>query len=177
MDRLNPRQRSALMAKVRSKNTRPELLIRSLAHRLGYRFRLHVKKLVGSPDLVFPGRRKVIFVNGCFWHGHEGCRSSTLPTTRHDYWKDKITRNVERDQRVLSALSGEGWSALVVWECELKSMDLSKRLVDFLGEVPQLRQRSSEVSLGSSPPRASRPSRPASSDPIVNPEPKARSRS
>lgn len=96
-----------------------------------------MKKLAGSPDLVFPMRRKVIFVNGCFWHGHEGCRSSALPTTRHEYWKNKITRNIERDRRTLSVLSRDGWSALVVWECELKSADLPKRLVDFLGKVPQ----------------------------------------
>ena len=122
------------MARVKGKDTRPEMKVRRLAHAMGYRFRLHRKDLPGSPDLVFPGRKKVIFVHGCFWHGHDCARGSRQPKQNADYWRGKIARNVERDAEARSALQAEGWTVLVLWECELKEVDaLAARLTAFLG--------------------------------------------
>lgn len=132
-DILSKTQRSALMRRIRGRDTRPELIVRKLAHSLGYRFRLHKKSLPGSPDLVFPFRRKIIFVHGCFWHGHE-CRRNRHPKSRPDYWAMRFAKNKERDQRNLSALNALGWSVLVIWECETADTNhLSRRLVRFLG--------------------------------------------
>lgn len=126
--------RSALMARVRGKNTKPELIVRSLAHRLGYRFRLHRAGLPGRPDLVFPGRRKVIFVHGCFWHRHPGCYRTTTPKTRATYWQQKFRDNIERDRKAIAALEKAGWSVLVIWECETEDgTSLAMRLIGFLG--------------------------------------------
>lgn len=106
--------------------------VRQLAHRLGYRFRLHRRDLPGTPDLVFPGRRKAIFVNGCFWHQHN-CPRGTRPASNTDFWEDKLSKNVERDRKNIAALTSAGWSVLVVWECETKSLPtLSERLAGFL---------------------------------------------
>lgn len=112
--------RSRTMRAVHSKNTTPELTLRRLLHRAGYRFRLHRKDLPGSPDLVFPGRRAVVFVHGCFWHGHKCKRGARAPKSNVDYWSAKITRNIARDARSLEALQAAGWRAAIVWECELK---------------------------------------------------------
>jgi DNA mismatch endonuclease (patch repair protein) len=121
------------MRAVRSTNTKPELLVRRLAHRLGYRFRLHRKDLPGSPDLVFVSQRKVIFVHGCFWHGHDCARGARQPKANADYWCAKIERNRARDSRALSALSDSGWQALVLWECELRQREaLEERMTAFL---------------------------------------------
>ncbi|MEE1611866.1 very short patch repair endonuclease [Microvirga sp. CF3016] len=126
-------ERSALMARVRGKNTKPELVVRSLAHRLGYRFRLHRRELPGSPDLVFPRSHKAIFVHGCFWHRHEGCSHTTTPKTRAAYWNAKFKRNVERDEKAVNALRAIGWSVLIIWECETKDLDtLADKLKSFL---------------------------------------------
>ena len=126
-------QRSALMARVRDKNSKPELAVRRLAHRLGYRFRLHYRKLPGTPDLVFPRLQKVIFVHGCFWHRHYGCVRTTSPRTRAAYWAEKFERNVERDQAKEGELRALGWKVLVVWECETFDPGaLSRRLRAFL---------------------------------------------
>ena len=111
--------RSATMRAVRSTNTGPEWTVRRLVHSLGYRYRLHRKDLPGTPDLVFPGRRKVIFVHGCFWHGHSCRRGSRTPKTNTDYWQKKIGRNRERDLEHAEALRELGWQLLVVWECDL----------------------------------------------------------
>jgi DNA mismatch endonuclease, patch repair protein len=122
------------MAKVRGADTRPEMAVRKLAHRLGYRFRLHVRGLPGTPDLVFPGKRKVIFVHGCFWHRHEGCRKTTTPKTRSEFWNTKFDRNVERDKAVVEALEAAGWNVLIVWECETRGQaSLEAKLRSFLG--------------------------------------------
>lgn len=123
------------MARVRSKDTAPELVVRRLAHRMGYRYRLHGADLPGKPDLVFPARRKVIFVHGCFWHGHEACRSGTVrPQANAAFWGPKLDRNKQRDAQHLAALAEAGWSALVVWGCELRDEDaLRARLAAFLG--------------------------------------------
>lgn len=121
------------MSRVREKNTSPELKVRSLVHRLGYRFRLHRKDLPGKPDLVFPSRKKIIFVHGCFWHGHDCARGKREPKSNTEYWVEKIRRNTERDARHWSELKSLGWDALVVWECELKDAEaLSSRLTSFL---------------------------------------------
>lgn len=126
--------RSALMSRVKAKGTKPELNVRRLAHGLGYRYRLHRRDLPGSPDLVFPGRRKVLFVHGCFWHRHQGCRKTTMPKTRAKFWQRKFDDNVRRDERVIAALRDLGWDVLVVWECETSDENLLRRtLIEFLG--------------------------------------------
>lgn len=133
VDRLTPERRSALMAKVRGKNTSPEMAVRRLLFGLGYRYRLHVSKLPGRPDIVFPGRRKVIFVHGCFWHRHPGCPKASTPKSRVEYWEEKFSRNVERDREAVRKLNAEGWDVLIVWECETKRAEALKRmLVEFL---------------------------------------------
>jgi DNA mismatch endonuclease (patch repair protein) len=131
--------RSAVMRAVKSTNTRPEILVRSLAHRLGFRFRLHRKTLPGRPDLVFPGRRKAIFVNGCFWHGHDCKRGGRTPKTNAGYWRAKIARNKARDAWAADALLAAGWDVLVIWECETKeTAGLGARLNAFLGSCSAL---------------------------------------
>lgn len=135
MDRITSAERSAQMSLVKSKNTGPELLVRKLVHSLGYRYRLHGAKLPGKPDLVFAKRKKVVFVHGCFWHRHAGCKKATTPATRLDYWLPKFERTVERDQQSLERLSALGWSALIVWECDLKDLNaLGQRLKAFLDD-------------------------------------------
>ena len=127
-------ERSALMARIGSKDTKPELTVRKLLHGLGYRYRLHRRDLPGTPDICFPGRKKTIFVHGCFWHRH-GCRRTTTPGTRTSYWTQKFDRNVVRDQRNLTDLGELGWQTLVVWECEVADLPtLTERLVAFLSE-------------------------------------------
>jgi len=130
VDRLTPAQRSALMARIRGKDTVPELVVRRLVHRMGFRFRLHRRDLPGSPDVVFPSRKKAVFVHGCFWHGHRRCKKGRLPVTRVKYWTAKIQRNRTRDAKVRAALARRGWRTLIVWECE--TFD-SRRLVEKLG--------------------------------------------
>ncbi|WP_421929876.1 very short patch repair endonuclease [Neoaquamicrobium sediminum] len=115
-----PEKRRQLMARVRGKDSNPELIVRSVAHTLGYRFRLHRRDLPGSPDLVFPRLRKVVFVHGCFWHRHEGCNRTTSPRTRSEYWTKKFEANVARDRRNLQDLTELGWDCRVIWECEIK---------------------------------------------------------
>lgn len=123
------------MSSVRTKGSAPELIVRRTAHALGYRFRLHRKDLPGTPDLVFPGRKKIIFVHGCFWHSHK-CRKGRRPASNTDFWNTKIDRNTKRDRAAVSALKRAGWSVLVLWECETKASDaLSDRLRRFLGDV------------------------------------------
>ncbi len=119
-DRIDSAARSRTMAAIRSKNTRPEKWVRSALHHQGFRFRLHNKKLPGSPDLVLKKYHAVIFINGCFWHQHEGCAAAHLPKTHTDFWQDKFARNVARDQKVLYQLKTLGWRAAIVWECGLK---------------------------------------------------------
>lgn len=135
MDRLSPERRSWLMSRVRSKNTGPELILRSILHGLGYRFRLHGQQLPGKPDIVFSKRKKVIFVHGCFWHGHAECRFGRLPKSNVALWKSKIERNKVRDKKVVAALTAAGWTPMVVWQCELKELPtLEKRIASFLGK-------------------------------------------
>jgi DNA mismatch endonuclease (patch repair protein) len=122
------------MSKIKKTHTKPELMVRRIAHRLGYRFRLHRRDLPGSPDLVFPSRRKVVFVHGCFWHRHNCPLSGALPSTRVSYWTPKLERNVERDAEVRTKLQALGWEVLVLWECEIANADaVEQRLRNFLG--------------------------------------------
>lgn len=118
VDVLTPAQRQLNMSRIRGKDTKPELLLRRGLHALGFRFRLHRKDLPGRPDLVFPGRRAVIFVHGCFWHGHD-CPMCKLPATRPEFWQAKIAGNRDRDERAIRALGVAGWRVLVVWECAI----------------------------------------------------------
>lgn len=123
--------RSRLMARIRGRDTAPEMRVRHAAHSLGYRFRLHRKDLPGKPDLVFPRHLKVIFVHGCFWHRHPGCKAASSPKTHQNYWTKKFSENVERDQRKMSELHALGWDCLVIWSCQTKYKEF---LVNIIGE-------------------------------------------
>lgn len=120
-DTISAKRRSWNMSRIGGRNTKPELLLRSKLHREGFRFRLHAKELPGRPDIILPKYRTAIFVHGCFWHRHSGCRNATMPSTRREFWADKFEGNVERDCRNQEALRQAGWTVLVVWECELKA--------------------------------------------------------
>jgi DNA mismatch endonuclease, patch repair protein len=131
-------ERSRLMSKVRQKDTKPEMLIRRLLHALQYRYRLHQRTLPGSPDLVFPSRRKVLFVHGCFWHRHAGCVKTTSPKTRKEFWKSKFAANQDRDRRNNRKLEALGWDVGVIWECETQDVrTLARKLRKFLGPAGQ----------------------------------------
>jgi DNA mismatch endonuclease (patch repair protein) len=134
VDTLSPKQRSERMALIRAKNTKPELRIRKLLHSLGYRYRLHRKDLPGKPDIVFPSRKKVIFIHGCFWHGHK-CKMGSRPVKSNKaYWVNKIANNMKRDSLNIRELKNLGWKVRVVWECELKlPKKLKNSLTKFLG--------------------------------------------
>ncbi len=124
------------MSRIRGKDTRPEMRVRSLLHRMGFRFRLHRKDLPGKPDIVLPAYGTVIFVHGCFWHRHPGCRFAYTPKSRVDFWLTKFQRNVERHQEVEAELEALGWRVVVIWECETASEDqLQRRLYDELYEA------------------------------------------
>ena len=133
-DRMSPAQRSSLMSRIRGKDTSPEIAVRRFAHSLGFRFRLHQRDLPGTPDLVFPRLGKAILVHGCFWHHHQEsrCRNAVLPKTRQDWWRAKLSANVDRDDRNLKALEGLGWEVLVLWECDIRSGAFEAVLASFL---------------------------------------------
>lgn len=133
MDTLTPEARSERMSRVRSKDSKAELAVRSLVHGLGYRYRLHVSDLPGKPDLVFRPRKKVIFVHGCFWHRHENCKLARLPKSRQDFWIPKLEGNKLRDKRNQQALRDNGWKFLVIWECQIGDLErLAGRISRFL---------------------------------------------
>ena len=121
VDTLSKAERSERMSRIRGKDTKPELALRSAMHRLGFRFRLHGAKLPGRPDLVFPKYRAAVFVHGCFWHRHQGCKIASMPKTNTPFWQAKFTRNIDRDAEVTKALQSVGWRVFKVWECELAS--------------------------------------------------------
>jgi len=134
MSNATTEQRSRIMRAVKGRDTGAERAVRSLVHGMGYRYSLRHKNLPGKPDIVFPSRQKVIFVHGCFWHGHKCARGDRVPKTNRDYWQRKIFRNTERDEATLSALRNANWRALVVWECEIKDRDsLADRIQKFFG--------------------------------------------
>lgn len=130
---MTPGQRSRCMAAIRSKNTEPELAVRRIVFALGYRYRLHVRELPGTPDLVFPRLKKVINVSGCFWHLH-GCGRCHIPAVRRAYWVPKLRRNQQRDRTTRRALNRRGWRVLTIWECQIKEMRrVAERIARFLG--------------------------------------------
>lgn len=136
VDTLSKEKRSWLMSQVSSKNTKPELAVRSLLHGIGYRFRLHASDLPGKPDIVFRSRKKVIFVHGCFWHGHQGCKYAKLPGTHVDFWAQKLDRNRMRDARILADLNAAGWQVYTIWQCEIKDLAATTAaLKKFLGPL------------------------------------------
>lgn len=122
-DVVSKADRSRMMASIRGKNSQPELLVRRLLFASGYRFRLHRRDLPGTPDIVMPGRKAVIFVHGCFWHMHQGCRYAKMPATRPDFWKAKLEANVMRDRRAVEKLQAMGWRVLCVWECSTRDAE------------------------------------------------------
>ena len=137
-DSVSPERRSEIMASIKAKGTRPEWAVRRLVHGMGYRYRLHRRDLPGSPDLVFPSRKKVIFVHGCFWHRHddEKCKKFRYPSSNKDYWIPKLDRNAERDKENQIRLSELGWRFLVVWECEIESDEfLPDRIAEYLEDA------------------------------------------
>lgn len=113
-----------MMSKIKGKNTKPEVSVRQYLHRKGYRFRLHRKDLPGSPDIVLPSRMIAIFVHGCFWHRHRGCKKTTTPSTNRSFWERKFEDNVNRDERNTQALQKLGWTVMVIWECEINEQSL-----------------------------------------------------
>ena len=130
MDKITPDRRSFLMSQVRAKDTKPEMVVRSFLHRNGFRFRLHVKSLPGTPDIVLPKYKTIIDVRGCFWHRHSGCKKTTTPSTNVEFWQKKFTENIARDQRVEAELRRLGWHVIIVWDCEIptKMNDIIKQL-------------------------------------------------
>lgn len=149
MDTLTPAQRSERMSRVRGRDTLPEMIVRRMLHRLGYRFRLHRKDLPGKPDLVFASRRKVVFVHGCYWHGH-GCRIGKPAKSNVEFWTAKIEANRARDARNEAALRAMGWDVLVVWQCELRDLQATEALlVSFLGSTSNPDRQGPEPSLSS----------------------------
>jgi DNA mismatch endonuclease, patch repair protein len=145
MDSLSKAQRSWNMSRIRGKNTKPEIIIRSLLHRLGYRFRLNRKDIPGKPDITLPKCKTVIYVHGCFWHRHEGCKLAYTPKSNPRFWEAKFKKNRERDLQVQKALLTSDWNPVVIWECELREMErLESRLQETLSgrcHDPQLKKR------------------------------------
>lgn len=135
VDFVTREKRGNIMRGSRSKDTKPELVVRRLLHSMGYRFRLHAKDLPGKPDLFFRSRRKVIFIHGCFWHQHNapGCPIARKPASNTEFWQAKFERNKDRDERNLKALAEQGWTSLTIWECDLVESGLRHRLAEFLG--------------------------------------------
>lgn len=122
-DRFTPQERSRIMSLVKGRDTKPEKIVRSLLHMMGYRFRLHRNDLPGKPDIVLPKHRKAIFVHGCFWHGHAGCRRAGRPKSNADFWDKKIDANMARDKKTQAELKNAGWDFLVIWQCEMKDLE------------------------------------------------------
>ena len=137
VDKFSKHKRSEIMSHIKSKNTKPEITVRKIIYSLGYRYRLHRKDLPGKPDLAFIKKKKVIFINGCFWHGHSGCKKSALPDTNYEFWNDKIKNNVNRDTLNYQRLKDMGWKYLVIWQCEIKNDNLENiksKIIHFLNE-------------------------------------------
>lgn len=127
-DILSKERRSWNMSRIKSKNTKPEIIVRKLLFSMGYRYRLHIRDLPGTPDIVLPKYRTVIFVNGCFWHRHPNCKYTTMPKSRTDFWSNKFLANIERDKRNYSELKKLGWKIIIIWECEISNKSYLKNL-------------------------------------------------
>lgn len=123
-DNLTPQQRKRAMSRVQQQNTKPEKIVCSILHRLGFRFRKNVSSLIGKPDIVLPKYKTIIFVHGCFWHQHAGCRKSRRPTTNIEFWNEKLDRNMERDKQTEAKLKSSDWNILIVWDCEIRDKEL-----------------------------------------------------
>jgi DNA mismatch endonuclease (patch repair protein) len=136
MDTRTPEQRRRIMRAVKSKDTGPELTVRRLLYSLGYRYRLHRKGLPGSPDIVFVGRKKAIFVHGCFWHGH-GCVKGRLPKSKLDYWQPKLEQNINRDRTKVEQIESLGWQSLIIWQCEMKDLDVLRNQLRIFLDGPE----------------------------------------
>ncbi|MEA3221596.1 MAG: DNA mismatch endonuclease Vsr [Thermodesulfobacteriota bacterium] len=133
MDVFSREKRSQIMSRVSGKNTKPELVVRSLLHNMGYRFRLHRNDLPGKPDITLPKYKKIIFVHGCFWHGHIDCPRAKRPTTNKIFWNEKLNKNIERDKITVNNLKSLGWDVLTVWTCEVKDTEkLRNKLLSFI---------------------------------------------
>jgi DNA mismatch endonuclease (patch repair protein) len=142
LDNVDTAKRSSIMARVKGKDTKPEMAVRRLVYSLGYRYRIHSAQLPGKPDLVFPGRRKVIFVHGCFWHRHRDCANARLPKSREEFWLPKLEGNHLRDIRNEKMLRDDGWRVLTIWECELGDpQKVTQRIKNFLDAPPALPPR------------------------------------
>jgi DNA mismatch endonuclease (patch repair protein) len=129
-DTRTPEQRSRIMASVRSRDTGPEKRVRSFLHRMGYRFRLHVRDLPGRPDIVLPRHQTAIFIHGCFWHGHKGCRKGGRPKSNVEFWTEKIEKNIMRDAAAIASLRALGWKVLVIWQCELRNEGVLRNRIE-----------------------------------------------
>ena len=125
-------KRSWIMSRIKNKRTKPEIKIRSIISNLGYRYRVNKRDLPGIPDIVFSKTKKVIFIHGCFWHGHENCSRSKRPTTNQEFWNRKIDNNITRDKRNIHLLEEDGWDVLVIWQCQIKDNNISTRIAHFL---------------------------------------------
>ena len=134
-DILTKEQRSERMARIRSKNTRPEVVLRRALWHRGFRYRANVRNMPGSPDIVLPKHRTVVFVHGCFWHGHKKCKNNKIPKTNTEFWQTKVSRNQERDQEVWRQLEAKGWSVVIVWECELAKGRLDNTVERVAAEI------------------------------------------
>lgn len=129
-------KRSQIMSKISGKDTKPEMIVRKYLFAQGFRFRVNVKSLTGKPDIVLPKYKTIIFVNGCFWHGHKNCKAAKLPSTRKDFWKRKILTNIARDKKDIEKLRGIGWHVIIVWQCELSSKEKQqKRIKSLVAEI------------------------------------------
>ncbi|MGI2860014.1 very short patch repair endonuclease [Shewanella algae] len=145
VDTLPPEERSERMSRVRAQSTKPEMKLRRLIHGMGFRYRLHRRDLPGKPDLVFPGKRSIIFMHGCFWHRHEGCGLARLPKSKRAFWSAKLEANKERDQKNISTLEAAGWRVLVIWECQLRDEGEVREVVkEFLTNYK--RENNNEIS-------------------------------
>jgi DNA mismatch endonuclease (patch repair protein) len=137
-DRLSPEQRSKVMSRIKGKDTQPEMIVRKWLHSQGFRFRLHRKDLPGHPDITLPKYKTVIFVHGCFWHRHEGCRRATIPATRVGFWEQKFQRNIRQDSLVQEKLNALGWNVLVIWECETKKLAFADKVKEYLNAIVEI---------------------------------------
>lgn len=148
MDKLNTEQRSKNMAAVKGKNTTPEIRVRKMLHKMGYRFRLHRKDLPGKPDIVLPRYRLCIFVNGCFWHQHPGCKRATIPEFNHEFWVTKFQGTLVRDEQAEKELRQQGWRVCVIWECETKKEEFLNRIIrECIGSITFLDSKFRQLEL------------------------------
>ena len=157
-DTMTPEQRHKCMAAIKGKDTKPEMIVRKYLHSLGYRYGLHNKNLPGCPDLVLRKYKTVIFIHGCFWHGHEGCKYYRLPKSNVEFWQDKITRNRQRDRESVRSLIKKGWNVITIWECDLKNKDRQEEtLLNLKSRLQKIHSPSTPYSIDTEPSLAAEP--------------------